>query len=182
MGVKGKRSRVLEDEPTRLKEVSDIVDYAMENGFIENYQVNIEKIVEGNGIKLKKENNLPSSVSGYLKMIDDEWVIGVNTKHHPKRQRFTIAHEFAHYILHKDERGTFIDEEIYFRKSKDSSIEYNADRFAAEILMPQNIFLKAVKEEKITRIKDLSDRFNVSVMAIEMRAKDLNFKIKSNER
>ena len=182
MSVKGRRSRKLTDEPTLLSDVQSIIDNAIGKGFIEEYNVDIEKIVKDKGIILKKDNELSSSVSGYLKMIDKKWIIGVNAKHHPKRQRFTIAHEFAHYCLHKDDRGSFIDEEIYFRKSNDSSIEFNADRFASEILMPEDLFKDAIVTKGITKIKELSNIFNVSVMAIELRAKFLNFKTKTDEK
>ncbi len=182
MGVKGRRSRKLTDEPTLLSDVQSIINNAIDKGYVENYTVDIEKIVKDKGIILKKDTELSSSVSGYLKMIDKNWVIGVNAKHHPKRQRFTIAHEFAHYCLHKDDRGSFIDEEIYFRKSNDSSIEFNADRFASEILMPEYLFRDAIITNRITKINELAEKFNVSVLAIEHRAKNLNFKTKSNEK
>ena len=41
--------------------------------------------------------------SGYIKKEEGRWVIGVNSLHHPNRQRFTIAHELGHYSLHRDQ-------------------------------------------------------------------------------
>lgn len=183
MGVKGRRKRDFKDEPTLLKDVQSIIDNAIDKGYIGGYEVDIEKIVKSEGIILEKDFEMESSKSGSLSMDKElgKWVIRVNGKHHIKRQRFTIAHEFAHYCLHKDEQGSFVDEEIYFRKDHESSIEYNADLFASEILMPRSLFVKAIKEDKIKKIKELSDKFNVSTMAITIRAENLGFKTKSHE-
>lgn len=184
MGVKGRRNKNLTDEPTLLGDVQAILDEARNDGFIEGNKVDIEKIVESKGIILEKDTNMDSSISGTLTKNKelDKWVIKVNAKHHIKRQRFTIAHEFAHFCLHKDDRGVFVDEEIYFRKKYRSSIEFNTDSFASELLMPKDLFVKAVKVDGIKRIKDLAESFNVSKLAIEYRAEELNFKTKSNEK
>jgi Zn-dependent peptidase ImmA (M78 family) len=166
------------------KDVESILELAKEKGFIDNYEIDIEKIVTENGLILERDNSLESSLSGSLSKDKkrDKWIIKVNGNHHIKRQRFTIAHEFAHYILHKDEQGTFVDEEIYFRKDHASAIEYNADNFASELLIPEVLFKEAVINRGIKKIKDLSDLFNVSSAAINMRAEKLGFKTKSNEK
>src|SRR5947209_4096592 len=44
-------------------------------------------------------------VSGMIhRQADGVSIIGVNSAHPISRQRFTIAHELGHLILHKDER------------------------------------------------------------------------------
>ena len=184
MGVKGLRVKNLPDEPKVLNNVQAIIDDAKSKGFINGYEVDIESIVKSKGIILEKDTHMDSAMSGILTKDKekDRWIIRVNAKHHIKRQRYTIAHEFAHYCLHKDDRGSFVDETIYFRKENNSSIEYNADEFAAELLMPKDLFIEAVKKEGIKKITDLADAFNVSKLAIEYRAQKLDFKIKSNER
>lgn len=184
MGIKGdRRKRSFDDEPTLHKDVESILEVAKKNGYINDFEVDIEKIVLENGINLIKDDSMESSMSGSLSKDKKRnvWVIKVNAKHHKKRQRFTIAHEFAHYILHKDDQGTFVDEEIYFRKDHSSAIEYNADRFASELLIPEELFKTAVNKG-IKKISELSDLFNVSSAAISMRAEKLGFKTKSNER
>lgn len=182
MGVKGRRNIKVIDEPSLIGDVDSIINSAIDKGFINGYEVDIEKIVAEKGILLKKDKDMPASMSGSLSKTNDKWVIKVNANHHPKRQRFTIAHEFAHFCLHADDRVSFVDEEIYFRKSNDNSIEFNADRFASELLMPKELFIKAVKVDGIKKIKDLADCFNVSKMAIELRAEKLEFITKSDEK
>lgn len=185
MGIKGqRRKRNFNDEPTLLQDVQSIIEKAKEDGYINEYEVDIEKIIKEQGIDLIRDNEMESSMSGSLRKDKelDRWIIRVNGKHHIKRQRFTMAHEFAHFCLHKDEQGSFVDEEIYFRKDHDSSIEYNADAFASEILMPEDLFRKAVDIDKVKKIKELAELFNVSTAAINIRAEKLGFKTKSHEK
>lgn len=182
MGVKGRR-KILEDEPTSLKDVEDILEMARTQGYINGYEVDIEEIIKSNEeIILEKDSNMMPSMSGSLTKDKelDKWIIKVNAKHHQRRQRFTMAHEYAHYILHKDDQGRFVDEEIYFRKDHESPIEYNADTFAAELLMPEYLFRKAISEDGIKKINELSDLFNISKAAIAIRAENLGFKTKAH--
>jgi len=177
MGVKGRRIRRNIEEPTLLGNINDIIHKAKSKGFVNKYTVDIEAIVKSHGLEIKLEE-LPSSVSGYLKKLDDKWVIGVNINHHIKRQRFTIAHEFAHYILHRQEGGYFEDT-IFFRHENDSSLEYKANEFASELLMPDEL-LNTALEKGTKKIVDLAESFVVSVQAIKFRARDLGYSIKTN--
>ena len=42
-------------EPTLLKDVQSIIDNAIEKGFVKDYEVDIERIVENEGIILEKD-------------------------------------------------------------------------------------------------------------------------------
>ena len=46
---------------------------------------------------------LEDDLSGILKKNEDNdtWTISVNEDHHRNRQRYTIAHELAHFCLHR---------------------------------------------------------------------------------
>ena len=185
MGVKGRRKILLKDEPTSLKDVESVLNMAREQGFINHYEVDIEEIVKSHDeLILEKDPNMEASMSGSLSKnkISNKWVIKINAKHHIKRQRFTMAHEFAHYILHKDDQGKFVDEEIYFRKDHDSPIEYNADLFAAKLLMPEDLFRQAINEDGVKKISELSELFNISKAAIAIRAEKLGFKTTAHEK
>lgn len=177
MGVKGRRIRKFNDEPSLTKGVEGVIKIVKEKCFIKDkYKINIEALINSDSnIELKFDDEMESSISGSLikDKENNKWVLRVNSKHHPKRQRFTMAHEYAHFILHKDTRGSFVDEEIFFRKDKSSSIEYNADKFASELLMPEDLFLKAVREDGIKDVKELSNLFEVSAMAVKLRADEL---------
>ena len=125
-------------------------------------------------------------VSGMVhRKSDGSAIIGVNSSHAPTRQRFTIAHELAHLVLHKDEK-LHVDEKfpIGFRDeesslaTKDSEIE--ANQFAAELLMPMKFLVVEIKNlpenlETDEAIQELADRFQVSVQAITLRLTRLGF-------
>ena len=82
-------------------------------------------------------------MSGLLHRSEDgnRAVIGVNSRHPTVRQRFSIAHELGHLVLHKP--AFQIDQHAFvsFRNSKSSSAsdphEIEANQFAAVLLIPE---------------------------------------------
>lgn len=101
--------------------------------------------------------------------------IYVKATDNPLRQNFSIAHEIGHYLLHK--KRTFIDEPEQFWRNeseKGSKEEQEANFFAAELLMPTEIFKSRWNETK-GQPEDLSKEFAVSVAAVLFRARDLGF-------
>lgn len=71
----------------------------------------------------------------------------VNTSLPPKRQLFTLAHELGHIII-PWHLGTIVDD-IYSQSYKDyqySLLEQEANRFAAELLMPLDWVLTILEE------------------------------------
>jgi Zn-dependent peptidase ImmA (M78 family) len=110
-------------------------------------------------------------------------VIGVNSMHSITRQRFTIAHELAHLLLHTDEQ-LHVDERspIGFRSALSSKAvddkEIEANQFAAELLMPYDLLLDEINElseETPTEdaIRLLADTFVVSEQAMTFRLSGL---------
>jgi Zn-dependent peptidase ImmA (M78 family) len=154
--------------------------------------VPIEKIARGYAQVMKRE--IPSGISGMLVPVstESEWIIVVNNSDHPVRQRFTIAHELGHCILH-GYTTPHADSGYKLRcrdaRSSDGSIleEIEANQFAAELLMPEKYVLEAIEregldydpsiddeslevEEKVGRI---ARRFNVSKQAMLIRISSL---------
>lgn len=179
MGIRGKRPvRKIVDKTPLLGNINDIVEKAQENGNYSGRAIDIEKILEEHEIKVIKEA-LPNAISGYLKRKNGKWVVGINKNHHPKRQRFTMAHEFAHFCLHKDE-DEYFEDTTFFRAENKNSMEFTANEFAAELLMPEKIFKDAIREG-ITKVSDLAEAFMVSTLAVQYRAEALNISKKSGE-
>lgn len=99
-----------------------------------------------------------------------------------KRRRFTIAHELGHLFLHM---GYLINEELWKRQDENvynrlgsSEKEYQANEFAAALLMPKNEYLKKMNEyiieDKVNTSK-IAEYFNVSVAAASNRGKFLGY-------
>lgn len=83
-------------------------------------------------------------VSGMLFRGGNQNVIGVNEAHAEVRQRFTIAHEIGHFILHPG-RELILDVpvRVNFRDRTSSMAtdreEIEANAFAAALLMPERL-------------------------------------------
>ena len=93
---------------------------------------------------------IDSDVMRHLKKAENGWVCTVNANHHPTRQRFTLAHELAHYILHRNKHSEFVDN-TYFRSiDSENPMEYEANAFAGVLLMPESdmkYFIKNVSSK-----------------------------------
>lgn len=109
--------------------------------------------------------SLPNNISGYLKEINGKWEIGVNSLHHPNRQRFTIAHELGHYFLHRD-RAPFEDGLLFRKENQLNSLEREANQFASLLLMPSHEFRRALNNQHISEVAKM---FGVSEQAARYR-------------
>jgi Zn-dependent peptidase ImmA (M78 family) len=99
----------------------------------------------------------------------DQWLITINSLHHPKRQRFTFAHELAHFFLHRNQQFDFSDTVFFRADNVKSRIEFEANNFAGALLMPKDEFIDYVKNTS-NNIEDISNKFNTSAMAVKVRA------------
>ena len=81
---------------------------------------------------------LSAEISGLIRKIDSgSYEIHVNNTDAPVRQRFTVCHEIAHYLLHRhliDSEG--ITDNILYRSKLSSRQETEANRLGAAILLP----------------------------------------------
>lgn len=146
--------------------------------FGEHLPVDIEVLVKAHNIAIRTQA-LEDSVSGMLVIKNGHAIIGVNENHHPNRQRFTLAHELGHFLLHRNKSSIFVDAStIFFRDntssdgSKTQEIEANA--FAAELLMPEKQVREAVSSQPLDAfdegaVRRLAAQFGVSAQAITIR-------------
>lgn len=118
---------------------------------------------------------------------DGRAIIGVNSKHSLTRQRFTIAHELGHLLLHTDKQ-LHVDERfpIGFRNEISSFAidenEIEANEFAAELLMPHDILKQHIRglnfdfadTEEEEKLRDIARVFQVSVQALTHRLTRIN--------
>lgn len=120
-------------------------------------------------------------ISGILYRDEKQTVIGINSTHSKARQRFTIAHEIGHLVLHKGE--LFVDQavRVNFRDKRSSLAEdqqeIEANKFAAELLMPREMIRREVEKcttkKKVTTeeqlMTELARIFDVSEQAMGYR-------------
>ena len=147
--------------------------------------VPVEEIARKLGASIAFEH-FGADVSGLLVRDARAIVIGVNAAHPKKRQRFTIAHEIGHLRLHQG-RPMFVDREVRVdRRDRTASRgvdteEIAANRFAAELLMPEEMVFAAVAQVSLPQerggsaaiIARLAEKFDVSEQAMEYRLANL---------
>lgn len=76
------------------------------------------------------------SIRGYyLKKYRIKQII-LNCNLSEMEEKFVLAHEIGHSVMHEDLNTPFLMESTYFSKNK---FEVEANRFAAELLIPDNI-------------------------------------------
>lgn len=140
--------------------------------------VDIVGILQSYNIAIKSQP-LEDSMSSMLIIKNGRATIGINGTHHSNRQRFSLAHELGHYILHSKWTQVFLDAStIFFRDelaSEGSDIEeIEANTFAAELLMPENVLRQIIRQQPLDAFDDkavqkLAQRFEVSVQALTIR-------------
>jgi Zn-dependent peptidase ImmA (M78 family) len=111
-------------------------------------------------------------------------VIGVNSSNTIQRQRFTIAHEIGHLLLHADE-NLHVDKnfpiglrnEISGKSVNENEIE--ANQFAAALLMPPDLMAEDVKpfigKDVMFAIQKLAKKYKVSEQAMSIRLSSLGY-------
>ncbi len=182
IGNKPKKYRSTDtfDEPEILADLDCVRRKAKDGGYINNYRLDIERLISENYKDIKIEHlSLDSDVSGKLEYKNGFWIMTVNSQHPTVRQRYTLGHELGHYLNHRDTLKSFEDT-VFFRNKQKSSMEYMADQFAAQLLMPENDIVSLVKEG-VKTVKEMASKFDVSLEAMKYRLEQLGYRIKKTE-
>jgi len=147
--------------------------------------IDVFLVAEHLGAEVQPEFTDPD-ISGGLYRRSDGPVIGVNALHHSNRQRFTIAHEIGHLVLHREE-DFFIDRD--FRRDGTSGnaedvLEVEANKFAACLLMPKQLVIDEsealVKPLRSEAVEALARDFKVSQQAMTFRLLNLGIDLEQS--
>ncbi len=156
----------------RRKRISDLIQALLQENQITTPPVPVEQIAKALDAQLRF-SPLDDELSGMIYVKEGTPIIGVNALHHPNRQRFTIAHECGHLVLHR----TRITQEVHVDKvfpmlMRDAvsaagvnEIEVEANLFAAELLMPVSLLANALGNEPF----DIDDEGAVTALARSFR-------------
>lgn len=124
---------------------------------IDNLPVEVVDIAKNLNIEVYDIDFPFDNVLAALHKKDGRLSIYVNESLSLEQKRFAIAHEIGHYRLHE------LESDIYFkdRINKNEKNEVEADDFAAELLMVEDLFKFSYKEA-VSLIND-EKYFNVSM-------------------
>lgn len=154
--------------------------------------VPVEQIVAAQGLKVVYETLQKETSAVLVRQPDGTRVIGVNALHAPTRQRFSLAHELGHAVLHFEPEAPEFSEavvdrplQVLFRDGLASAgtnkVEIDANAFAAELLMPQGLTQQAFRDalsrhprDTDRAIRELARDFDVSPQAMTYRLVNLH--------
>jgi len=150
--------------------------------------ISMSKIAQNFGIKILETSMPKPEVSGFITKEDDGQIcIYVNENDSFTRQRFTMAHELAHFYLHCKDKDDADDKKgiLDFVRFRNGEYDYEsmaeereANAFAAELLVPfralKELWDAGYKNKKGADIAFLADKFVVSIEMMEYRL--MNFK------
>jgi hypothetical protein len=144
-------------------------------GLQDGAPIRLSAIATALGVKVIA-TTLPSGISGEIRPDPEspgEFVIKVNRNDPARRQRFTVAHEIGHYLLHRNEIGDGITDDVLYRSALSDRREAQANRMAADLLMPQKLIDEWMDRARSLKVDNvigfLADKFNVSEAAMKIR-------------
>lgn len=142
-------------------------------GFQKSAPVQVIPIASELGLKVYTVDNWNDEISGMIVRDPDRggesgFAIYINGKHAAVRRRFTIAHEIAHFVLHRSLIGDGIQDDALYRSKLSSAIEAEANRYAADILMPWPLLNQEIAKGN-NSVETLARAFNVSKSSMSIR-------------
>lgn len=154
------------------KDVATNTEYAPGNDLI----AFVEKV--GGRVIYQELRELNKSDSASILVEPDaRFVITLPNHTTAKRDRFTIAHEIGHLVLHFLLNKTRADDEgLAASRYGSGQVEYEANWFAASFLMPEERFRQSLIDNAGS-LESVANYFDVSSTAAAVRAKSLGIDV-----
>ena len=139
-------------------------------GITEPNEIDLEAIawIQGARIRYRKLESCEARIIGH----GDRAIITVNEQSSPRRQRFSVAHELGHWKWHRGRLLVCRADEIGNGDTSRPQIERTADEFAADLLMPNYLFLPisgSFRKLTFKTVSEIADTFDVSRTAAAIR-------------
>jgi len=157
----------------------DLVERAAKS-YKENGRVDVIKLASALGIEVF-EVEAPDSFNATIEKENGGYSISVNTNHPVTRQRFSVAHEIAHFAVHKKE----LDKAGSLNRDANCTrtLGNMADDIAAEILIPKVPVDEFIRRKDIDITKPLDEgivfevarKFRVSLPVAAIRLRTLKY-------
>jgi len=152
-------------------------DVLVESGLY-RLPVDIDAVAKSLGISVIY-GALDDDYSGLLVIRNGVATAHINAGHRPNRQRFSLAHEIAHFVLHEQlqtsRENAYVDKSmrLYHRADRkdlgqSGRMEWEANLFAAALLMPEELLRSKVLDEGY----DLEDEQDVARLAVVLRVSE----------
>lgn len=171
-----KYSKEYERLPKEYERLPKNEKRVLEAAFDGELPIPVGQIGESLGLKIYEVDDLPNNISGEIRPCGegiDTFEINIAKYDLRVRKRFTVAHEIAHYLLHRNQIGESIEDDVLYRSKLSHLRETEANRLAADILLP--LYRVHEEHEKIKnytyqdKLEILSSIFAVSGTAMKIR-------------
>lgn len=143
---------------------------------------NIDEVVKKIGGRVEESLDIDNMFDGSIRKQDDGFIIYISPFQSTERRKFTIAHELGHLFLHM---GYRINSDLWnkqmdatYYRAGDSLLEYQANEFAAALLMPKKIYKVIMDQHTIgneVETDKIASYFGVSISAASNRGKFLGY-------
>jgi Zn-dependent peptidase ImmA (M78 family) len=158
-------------EPLRIDPTAAIIER-----YTQDAPVRVEAIARELGLIVIQEEMDPEIAGRIVKDTSSRspagYTIYLNAKDPGRRQRFTLAHEVAHYMLHRDLIGDGLIDDALYRSKLGEWYERQANRWAADVLMPAAL-VRGLYRGGMVSFAELSRTLDVSESAIRIRLSEL---------
>ena len=124
---------------------------------------NLTKIIENLGVIIIKYDFQSSKIDGLSIYTDyKNPIIFINSAFPSDRQRFTLAHELGHHVMHMNSNI-----------SSERDIEKEANQFASELLVPENEYSYQIEGYlDLPKLADLKRYWKVSMQMLLYKANE----------
>lgn len=168
----------------RYSRIRRIAADLLDNHSIKPGPVPVEDLAKASGVQVVYRN-FNNEISGALVRRGTSAIIAVAAEQPHVRQRFTIAHELGHFLLHPtDGEEVHVDKHfrVQFRSPTSSTAEdvgeIEANAFAAALLMPEEWILRETRQvtfdfDDPEAVRELAERYDVSTQAMTFRLTNL---------
>jgi Zn-dependent peptidase ImmA (M78 family) len=149
-------------------------------------RIDVIELANNLGIKVFSTNdiNYPSIIAFDPEL--KEYEIYVNSNEPRERQRFSIAHEIAHFWKHQEKIIQFGAVGRQNVCSLSAAEEKDADNYAAEILMPRVLIEEYLENNNITQedkigdntVRQLAKEYEVSIPVSAIKLRDMGYYVR----
>ena len=171
-----------------VNEMPEVAQMILDRLGIEEVPIPIVAIMKSLNFQVVA-GELKDEISGIIGIDDDlaknfksSKVIAINNKDNVGYQRFTMAHELAHYLFDFDVSNQIVYYNTYNTFEDENEEERRANYFAANLLMPEKKFKKefdtvVIKNNLYVTVEKLSQIFQVSGEAVRRRISELSLQV-----
>jgi uncharacterized protein DUF955 len=140
-----------------------------ELGISEPEDIQLEAIAQycRASVRYKPLEGCEARITGY----GDRAIISVNTHSLRPRQRFSIGHELGHWMCDQGSIAFSCAQKVFATEWTTNNPERRANRYAADLLLPEPMFRPLAKGREITfaTVRDLASKFQTSLIATTIR-------------